>query len=247
MNPKKASSAQVPVVYDPRVSNSLVGHLASAVNGSVEFRIEKGTAAFDGVGSILGYIAIVEARNLFLPAPSDGAVIRAFDVSPAGAVFMPPLTLSVSYPEGFKPGAGDYLAWWNGGRWVELPSVVNTADAAVTAKVRHFTRFAIIDRYGEVAAPTLPQTELGVTELMVTPEGSGSPHLVIVSVLVKNPETFNAVGTVTLTLNEKLLMSQDVALPGQGERKLVFTVAPDGPGRHRISVNQVGETFVVSQ
>jgi PmbA protein len=34
LNPKKASSAQVPVVYSPRVSNSLVGHLASAINGS---------------------------------------------------------------------------------------------------------------------------------------------------------------------------------------------------------------------
>jgi len=34
LNPKKASSAQVPVIYDPRVSNSLVGHLAGAVNGS---------------------------------------------------------------------------------------------------------------------------------------------------------------------------------------------------------------------
>ncbi len=34
LNPKKASSAQVPVVYSPRVSNSIVGHLASAINGS---------------------------------------------------------------------------------------------------------------------------------------------------------------------------------------------------------------------
>jgi PmbA protein len=34
LNPKKASSAQVPVVYDPRVSNSLIGHLASAANGN---------------------------------------------------------------------------------------------------------------------------------------------------------------------------------------------------------------------
>jgi PmbA protein len=38
LNPKKASSAQVPVVYDPRVSNSLVGHLAGAVNGSAVAR-----------------------------------------------------------------------------------------------------------------------------------------------------------------------------------------------------------------
>ena len=34
LNPKKASSAQVPVVYSPRVSNSIVGHLANSVNGS---------------------------------------------------------------------------------------------------------------------------------------------------------------------------------------------------------------------
>jgi PmbA protein len=34
LNPKKIKTAQVPVIFDPRVSNSLVGHLASAVNGS---------------------------------------------------------------------------------------------------------------------------------------------------------------------------------------------------------------------
>ena len=41
LNPKKVSSAQVPVVYDPRVSNSLIGHLASAVNGS---SVSRGTS-----------------------------------------------------------------------------------------------------------------------------------------------------------------------------------------------------------
>jgi PmbA protein len=34
LNPQKVKTAQVPVIFDPRVSNSLVGHLASAVNGS---------------------------------------------------------------------------------------------------------------------------------------------------------------------------------------------------------------------
>jgi PmbA protein len=33
-NPRKVETCQVPVVYDPRVSGSLVGHLVSAVNGS---------------------------------------------------------------------------------------------------------------------------------------------------------------------------------------------------------------------
>ena len=34
LNPRKVKTAQVPVIFDPRVSSSLVGHLASAVNGS---------------------------------------------------------------------------------------------------------------------------------------------------------------------------------------------------------------------
>ena len=34
LNPRKAASAQVPVVYEPRVAGSLLGHLASAINGA---------------------------------------------------------------------------------------------------------------------------------------------------------------------------------------------------------------------
>jgi len=34
LNPKKVATRRVPVVFDPRVANSLVGHLSSAINGS---------------------------------------------------------------------------------------------------------------------------------------------------------------------------------------------------------------------
>src|SRR5215831_1599002 len=33
-NPRKVETCEVPVVYDPRVSNSLVGHLVGAINGA---------------------------------------------------------------------------------------------------------------------------------------------------------------------------------------------------------------------
>ncbi|HLI13004.1 MAG TPA: TldD/PmbA family protein [Alphaproteobacteria bacterium] len=41
LNPRKAKTARVPVIYDPRVSNSLLGHFASAINGSA---IARGTS-----------------------------------------------------------------------------------------------------------------------------------------------------------------------------------------------------------
>ena len=57
----------------------------------------------------------------------------------------------------------------------------------------------------------------------------------------------NAVGPVRLTLNDKLMLSQDVALPGEATRTLVFTVAAGNPGSHTVSVNQVSKTFVVGE
>ncbi len=33
-NPRKVETCKVPVVYDPRVSGSLVGHLVGAINGA---------------------------------------------------------------------------------------------------------------------------------------------------------------------------------------------------------------------
>ncbi len=38
LNPKKVKSAQVPVVYDPRVSNGILRHLASAISGTAVAR-----------------------------------------------------------------------------------------------------------------------------------------------------------------------------------------------------------------
>lgn len=38
LNAKKAKSASVPVIYDPRVANSLVSHLAGAINGNAVAR-----------------------------------------------------------------------------------------------------------------------------------------------------------------------------------------------------------------
>lgn len=38
LNPRKAGSAQVPVIYTPRVSGSILGHLSSAINGAAVAR-----------------------------------------------------------------------------------------------------------------------------------------------------------------------------------------------------------------
>ncbi|KAA5597258.1 TldD/PmbA family protein [Blastochloris sulfoviridis] len=41
LNPRKVATTRVPVIFDPRVANSLVGHIASAINGAA---IARGTS-----------------------------------------------------------------------------------------------------------------------------------------------------------------------------------------------------------
>jgi PmbA protein len=45
LNPRKVTTRKVPVVYDPRVAGSLVGHLSSAINGAA---VARGTSFLKG-------------------------------------------------------------------------------------------------------------------------------------------------------------------------------------------------------
>ena len=38
LNPRKTETRKVPIVFDPRVSGGLIGHLAGAINGSADAR-----------------------------------------------------------------------------------------------------------------------------------------------------------------------------------------------------------------
>ncbi|HZQ13097.1 MAG TPA: TldD/PmbA family protein [Pseudolabrys sp.] len=74
LNPRKVSTRKVPVVFDPRVSGSLVGHLASAANGAAIAR--KTSFLRDKMGQKLfaGGICIVDD-----PLRKRGIRSRPFD------------------------------------------------------------------------------------------------------------------------------------------------------------------------
>ncbi len=74
LNPRKVASAQVPVVYDPRVANSLLRHLSSAVNGAA---VARGTSFLkDKLGQ---RIFPVSVRVLDDPLRRRGLRSRPFD------------------------------------------------------------------------------------------------------------------------------------------------------------------------
>jgi PmbA protein len=73
-NPRKVDTCQVPVVYDPRVSNSLVGHLVGAINGAAIARKTSFLKNHLGAQLFAGTIRIIDD-----PLRSRGLRSQSFD------------------------------------------------------------------------------------------------------------------------------------------------------------------------
>jgi PmbA protein len=73
-NPRKVETCQVPVVYDPRVSNSLVGHLVGAINGAAIARKTSFLKNHLGAQLFAGNIRIIDD-----PLRSRGLRSQSFD------------------------------------------------------------------------------------------------------------------------------------------------------------------------
>ncbi len=202
------------------------------------------TRAFDGLGAVITFLSLLKTETINLTAPATGNILAAYDLGPAATVFLPVVKFSITYPAGYTPGSGDYMAWWNGTDWVPLPSAVNTANGTMTALVSHFSRFALISLgQGQAAASA---TEFKVSELTLSP-GSAAPHqVVLASVLVTNTQAQAGSGTVVLKLNGTTLATIDLTLAGDTSRRLIFSLAGPEPGTYEVAVNDASAVFKVS-
>jgi len=85
------------------------------------------------------------------PLPEDVRVIvLAYNFSPEGATFDPPITFTWKYdPDALPEGVAEedlVLAYYDeeAEKWIELDCLVDTINNTITASVGHFTTFAII-------------------------------------------------------------------------------------------------------
>src|SRR3982074_2215440 len=103
LNPRKVTTRRVPVVFDPRIAGSLVGHLASAINGSAIAR--KTSFLKDRMGERLFApgIAIVDdplRRRGLRSHPFDGeGVAGGRPAAPSPRRPRPARPISISSPE----------------------------------------------------------------------------------------------------------------------------------------------------
>ncbi len=162
---------------------------ATSPDGNLGITIPKGTIAKEKDGTRLKGLAINAYEDPPAP-PADANIIGlAYDFGPNGATFDPPMTLTWSYdPDtlGDVTEESLVLAYYDevASKWVELEGVVDTENNTITARVAHFTVFAII---GTVPPPPLPvPAAFAVSDLVISPREVYVGEPVNIEVLVAN-------------------------------------------------------------
>ncbi|GAH50416.1 unnamed protein product, partial [marine sediment metagenome] len=131
------------------------------------------------------------------------------------------------------------------GKWVELPSTVDTATHTITASVEHFTTFAII---GVVTPPPLPPAPAAFTSsaLTISPTEVAIGESVTISVLVTNTGDLAGSYEVVLKIDGAPVVTKVVTL-GAGESiKVTFSVIRDVAATYQVEIDgQRGQFTIV--
>jgi len=152
----------------------------STPDGILEISVSGGTIAKTEGGEPLMEITIEEICFGFPPPPVGAYIIGcAYDLGPDGAVFDPPITITLHYDPGLVPdGVAEedlVIAYYNvaTGQWVVLPSTVDTVNHIITAEGSHLTLFAVY-------APAAPVTSPPATATPEPGDGDGGTSMWII-------------------------------------------------------------------
>ncbi|MBI4303762.1 MAG: copper oxidase [Chloroflexi bacterium] len=150
---------------DTSLSVSFLGVTQSAsrlrnADGNVRIDIPAGITMRAPGGAPLSSILLTAPTTIPEPPPQN-VIVQAYDLVPSGATVDPPIALTVSYIESALPtGTVEkdlVIAYWDGSRWITLPTTVDANANTLTVPVSHFALFAILARAqppAPVPAPT---------------------------------------------------------------------------------------------
>jgi hypothetical protein len=135
---------------------------ATSADYMLTITIPEGTSVLSEDGKRLKNLVARVVEVLPPPLEVSHIIGLAYDFGPDGATFDPAITLTITYDPSLIPeGVAEenlVIAYYNedSSQWIELDSVVNSEANTVSAKVSHFTIFAVIG-YEVVVPPVVPR------------------------------------------------------------------------------------------
>jgi uncharacterized protein YcfL len=149
-------------------SGSLTTNI-SITHENVEVQIEKGILAPNRIT-----IETVSVQN-----PDNATVLMAYDIQPSGTVFNEPITITMSYSNISGVDAKFLeIAYNSDGKWIGIPSTVDTTKKIVTGTVNHFTVFGLM----------MPNSSETTTTPEPSPTVEPSPTATVVTIPSDTPE-----------------------------------------------------------
>ncbi|MDN7026243.1 hypothetical protein FGU65_15415, partial [Methanoculleus sp. FWC-SCC1] len=172
---------QAPVPYEREgvVPTDSTGALTesiaiTAADGIAMITVPMGVVALDSNGDPLTTISIDPLPIGEIPAAPAGATFAfmetAYDCRPDGATFSTaiPLRFTIAEEDWTAMVAADLtpiVRWWNRetGAWEEVPATVNQGTRTVTARITHFSVYALLFTEAAGAVPTTAATGVPTT------------------------------------------------------------------------------------
>ncbi len=190
------------------------------------------------------------------PPPEDTTIVGlAYNLEPSGARFDPPIIISLKYdPSSIPQGVSEVdlkLAYYDEatGKWVVLESTVDTVSHALTARVSHFTTFAIVGSIRlQPSPPALPSSSVPPAftagSLSISPAAVGVGGTVTISLVVSNTGGSGSY-IATLKVNGLVEAMSEISVAAGASQEVIFTTSKNAAGSYSVDVNGLIGSFNV--
>lgn len=175
-------------------TGSLLGSVTvNSVDQKASLYLPKGTVVYDSAGNPLSEVHIQETATL--PAVPGGFTFEGYscECGPAGATFSPAITISFTLADDEWVEGKDYsIQCYNAatGVWETLQTTVDAATHTVSAKVSHFSCFALFTESvaaateAPVSATAVPTTAAAIPAASGDVEAGTLPWMTILVVCI---------------------------------------------------------------
>jgi len=181
-------------------------------------------------------------------APAGVKILEAYSFDPDGASFSPGATLTIKYDPASLPAdvkeTGLYIAALNNSAWTALASTPNAQAKTVTARLDHFSIYALLGKVTAVPPPPAKPAFVA-SDLAVSPQVAGPGENVTVSVRVVNASTASDNQTMTLKLNDKYEAQKAIILEPAKSQVITFAVSRSEPGIYKVAIGSLTASFEV--
>lgn len=213
----------------------------------VQLTIAKGTTGTAPDKKPIAGISVYKVARPPDSASKYAAVGSAYNFGPDGTTFAPPITLTLAYTDKQIPEDINEKSLVIGYRdekkseWVEVKDSKLDAEAkTITARVDHFTTFAIMANTDYV-----PPAVFSIADLKITPQEVSAGSNVNISALVSNKGEGGGSYDVNLKINGAVEKTQTVEVAAGQSQTVNFTASKKDAGKYTVNVNDLSSTFSV--